>query len=244
MMARVARVACARQYDVRVRLYKRIPSEAGLGGGSSDATATLVVLNQLHDSIFTRAELGKIASAVGSDAPLFLEEGASVCTGRGEIVRPIRVPRLDLTLVKPNYGISTALAYERCDATSRAAPRRLDDFCAAVERAERLAATQPVAAASEIGRALWNRLEFCLASVHSGAFRQRRLLDSFQPLGSLMTGSGSCFFAIHSHAQRAFETARRLRRVFEYSNQPEFAGEKVFVAHTIDDRKEFSTSAP
>src|SRR5438874_981037 len=75
-------------------LAKRIPSGAGLGGGSSDAAAALVGLNALWKLDLSASRLSAIAASLGSDVPFFLGGASSICTGRGEIVRP--VARLDM----------------------------------------------------------------------------------------------------------------------------------------------------
>ena len=68
---------------VSIRLHKKIPHGAGLGGGSSDAAATLAALNQLFDTKLPREALAKLAETLGSDVPFFLFESAAVCRGRG-----------------------------------------------------------------------------------------------------------------------------------------------------------------
>ncbi len=99
---------------VGIRLHKKIPHGAGLGGGSSDAAATLRVLNQLFKTKLSREELAKLGSNVGSDVSFFLFESAAVCKGRGEIVNPTRLKtKLSILLFKPAFLVSSAWAYSR-----------------------------------------------------------------------------------------------------------------------------------
>ena len=99
---------------VSIRLQKRIPHGAGLGGGSSDAAATLLALNQLFETKLPREALARIAETIGSDVPFFLFESAAVCKGRGELVMPIKLRgRLSILLLKPEFAVSTAWAYSR-----------------------------------------------------------------------------------------------------------------------------------
>src|SRR2546430_2229029 len=99
---------------VSIKLEKKIPHGAGLGGGSSDAAATLKALNQLFEAKLSREELAKLGSTIGSDVAFFLFGSAALCKGRGEIVEPTRLKKkLSLLLLKPAFGVSSAWAYSR-----------------------------------------------------------------------------------------------------------------------------------
>jgi len=99
---------------VRIKLHKKIPHGAGLGGGSSDAAATLPALNQLFETKLSREELAKLGSTIGSDVSFFLFESVAVCKGRGEIVNPTTVKKkLSILLLKPAFSVSSAWAYSR-----------------------------------------------------------------------------------------------------------------------------------
>ncbi|MHC4845003.1 MAG: 4-(cytidine 5'-diphospho)-2-C-methyl-D-erythritol kinase [Planctomycetota bacterium] len=117
-----------READVRVHiaLDKRIPAGGGLGGGSSDAASVLVGLNRLLDEPCTPEALQELAAALGSDVPFFLHGGCALCSGRGEIVRPIEAPRpFEVTLVMPGLPLSTAAVYAalaQARADDRSAP--------------------------------------------------------------------------------------------------------------------------
>lgn len=98
--------------DVVVRLEKRIPSGAGLGGGSSDAAAALRGVNQVCGLGLTDDVLVKLGSRLGADVAFFLYEGACDCRGIGEIVEPVEFgERLRLLLVKPGFAVPTPWAY-------------------------------------------------------------------------------------------------------------------------------------
>jgi 4-diphosphocytidyl-2-C-methyl-D-erythritol kinase len=104
---------------VEIGLAKRIPVGGGLGGGSSDAAAVLAGLNRLLGEPLGDRELAALAASLGSDVPFFLQGGTALCTGRGEIVRPIAPPRpFELTLVIPPFPVATARVYAALAAQS------------------------------------------------------------------------------------------------------------------------------
>jgi 4-diphosphocytidyl-2-C-methyl-D-erythritol kinase len=104
----------AASFDTRysIRLRKEIPIGAGLGGGSSNAAATLRLLNRLHGSRFTQDKLYDFAAMLGSDVPFFIDGRSALCTGRGEITEPRDFSRgLWICLFTPGFAVSTAAAY-------------------------------------------------------------------------------------------------------------------------------------
>ncbi len=99
---------------VRISLTKRIPHGAGLGGGSSDAAAVLLALNELAQNRVSVMRLATLAAELGSDVPFFLAGGAAVCRGRGEIVQPVSFgAQLPLLLLKPPFPVPTPWAYKQ-----------------------------------------------------------------------------------------------------------------------------------
>ena len=100
----------------KMRLEKRIPAGGGLGGGSSDAARALLGINQMWNLNHSVDHLSGIAALLGSDVPFFLQSPSSVCTSRGEIVRPIQQPRAKwVLLVLPGYAVSTPAVYRKFD---------------------------------------------------------------------------------------------------------------------------------
>ncbi len=117
LVVRAARSYMARSgwaVGLRIQLVKRIPHGAGLGGGSSDAAATLMALDEMSGCRLGHDVLIELAAALGSDIPFFLRGGAALCTGRGERVEePAQpVPGWPLLLIKPPFGVPTPWAYQ------------------------------------------------------------------------------------------------------------------------------------
>jgi len=101
---------------IAIHLEKRIPSAAGLGGGSSDAARALLALNEVWNLGLSREQLVELAARLGSDVPFFLFGPSSVCTGRGEIVRPIDPPAVRYAvLIFPGIAMPTARVYAEFD---------------------------------------------------------------------------------------------------------------------------------
>lgn len=99
--------------NVVITLDKRVPFGAGLGGGSSDATAVIIAINEIFELHLPETELINCAAALGSDTAFFVRNTPQLCTGRGEIMTPITLPLAGpwLAVVKPEEGVSTAEAY-------------------------------------------------------------------------------------------------------------------------------------
>jgi 4-diphosphocytidyl-2-C-methyl-D-erythritol kinase len=164
---------------VSIVLKKKIPHGAGLGGGSSDAAAVLLALNQLFATKLSREKLAKLGSTIGSDVPFFIFESAAICTGRGEIVTPRKLTeQLSILLVKPDFGVSTPWAYKRWQ-NSRELPGISyvqQDF-----RGQKLH--------NELERPVFEKFVF-LARIKMWLLQQKEVA------AALMSGSGSTVFAV------------------------------------------------
>ena len=177
---------------VRIHLGKSIPAEGGLGGGSGNAAATLLALNELHGQPLGQATLQDLAAGLGSDVPFFLQNQAAVARGRGEIIEPVAsLTALDgksLLLVRPGFGVPTPWAYHGLAKFPDAANRPLGQ---AHELAKRLA-NGSLAEAS----AFYNSLEapvfdkFPLLNL----MKQHALANGAE--AALLCGSGSTVFVI------------------------------------------------
>ncbi len=99
--------------EVRITLDKRVPFGAGLGGGSSDATAVILALNEMFKLELSEDRLVEIAAMIGSDTAFFVRNTPQLCTGRGEVMESIELPLQGyyLAVAKPKEGVSTKEAY-------------------------------------------------------------------------------------------------------------------------------------
>lgn len=184
---------------VVVRLRKQIPIQAGLGGGSSDAAATLVGLNRLWGLRLRRRELRKLAARLGADVPFFIEGGCGVGVGRGDVITRLGAgPALHLVLARDGPGVSTAWAYARCPARSET------DALRGIRRALSAPSPQGIAAA------LRNDLEQAVLPQRPDIARLKARLLQAGALGALMAGSGSAVFGVFPTRKAAQEAAARM----------------------------------
>lgn len=190
-----------------IELTKAIPAQAGLGGGSSDAAATLVALDRLWDLHTPPDRLAGLAGQIGSDVPFFLAPAAAaVCRGRGERVEPVGPPRAGgahcyhLVLVCPGVGVRTADAYSGLTPTERPMP------IAPVLDAYR--SGDP----ARLGRVLHNRLQPVAERIEPRLVAVREALEGLGPSldGHLMSGSGSAYYGLARDRDAAQDAADRL----------------------------------
>jgi 4-diphosphocytidyl-2-C-methyl-D-erythritol kinase len=183
-----------------IRLVKRIPSEAGLGGGSSDAAAALVAANTAWRVGWSMVQLARLGGELGSDVPLFFAQGAAACRGRGERVQPLAgASVLHFVVIRPPAGLSTAAVYGACRVPREPRPM------APLERA--LVAGDVVS----VGELLFNRLESTAKELSPWVDRLQGELARADLPGHLMTGSGTCCFGLCRTARHARRVAGRLQ---------------------------------
>lgn len=183
-----------------LRLVKRIPTAAGLGGGSSDAAAALVAANQGWGLGFSPGELAAAAAELGSDVPFFLAGGPAVCRGRGERVEPVAgVGLLSCVVVCPPAGLSTAAVYGACRPARQA--ESVAPLLGALSRGNM----------KQTGRLLFNRLQPAAARLSPWIERLQREFAGEDCLGHGMSGSGTSYFGLCRHARHARRVARRLQ---------------------------------
>jgi 4-diphosphocytidyl-2-C-methyl-D-erythritol kinase len=191
---------------IRVNLFKRIPSQAGLGGGSSDAVAALVAACKVWSKEISREELLSIATELGSDCPLFLQDGASIAYGRGERVESVlRMPKLHFVLFKPAEGLSTAEVYSKCMKVHDGNFHDVGEAAVSFETGE------PV----RISRRLFNRLEAPAAEIWTRFGEIKSRLERLDCLAVRMSGSGTAFYGLCHNAKHARHVAGRLKHGLE-----------------------------
>lgn len=197
--AQLLRERAGSQQGAAIELVKRIPMAAGLGGGSSDAAATLLAANRAWGLGWSRQRLAELGAELGSDVPFFLTGGAALCRGRGEQIEPQHLPSLPLVVVRPPSGLRTPDVYARCrpDGTPFPIPSWLETA----------------------RRGDWGALRDCLRNdlrpaaegLTDGVRRVLQTLERQDLWGQQMSGSGSSCFGVCRSLRQARRVAARLR---------------------------------
>jgi 4-diphosphocytidyl-2-C-methyl-D-erythritol kinase len=183
-------------HGAHITLDKRVPVGAGLGGGSSDAAATLLALNDLWRARIPLPTLVEIAATLGSDVPFFLTNGSALAEGRGEILTPIpSYPPIWLAVVKPEVSLRTPDVFREYDLV--ADPGRAPGGNAAqtmIEALRQRAGGQHVL--THIAGALCNDLEDAAVRLCPELDGILGRLHAAGSPGVLLSGSGSAVFAL------------------------------------------------
>jgi 4-diphosphocytidyl-2-C-methyl-D-erythritol kinase len=195
--AMALRHASGTDRGVLIRLDKRIPVAAGLGGGSTDAAAVLVGLNRLWRLRWSRERLDAVAIGLGMDVPFFLRGGTALGTGRGKRLRSVSGPGLALVLVNPRVGASTAETYGRVT----------PEMYTGGEQSRALLAALRDRRTGRVAEHLYNGLEAALGPIERHIVRMKAALLAAGALGVAMSGSGPTVFGL----ARSWEHARQLR---------------------------------
>ena len=186
--------------DLAIDVRKRIPSEAGLGGGSADAAMTLLALNALWKLDLDLGTLTRISARLGADVPYFLVGGTALGLGRGDDIYPLAdMPPVHVVVLRPGFGVSTADAYRWFDEEQR---RPLKE-----PPPRRVPPGWPAWSAT-----LRNDLERAVVGHHPAIARIRQSLLDAGATFAAMSGSGSAVFGLFERAEAARRTANDLAR--------------------------------
>ena len=172
---------------VTIRLTKRIPSGAGLGGGSADAAAVLLALNRHEGGALSERQLLKLAAKLGSDVPFCLTGGTQIARGRGEELSKLpAMPDCFFLIVKPGFSVSTPVLYEAIDAEESVLHPNTRAMEAALRKGELL----------EVAGYLGNSFEPLVSRARPELLAIRAMMEDCGALGVAMTGSGSALFGV------------------------------------------------
>lgn len=188
---KAAKVYCdAMQKDpegIAIRITKRIPSGAGMGGGSADAAAVLRALNRHYGDPLSILALAELGTQVGSDVPFCVLCGTAMAEGRGERLRKLPdLPDCVFVVCKPAFSVSTPELYQKIDAV--AIPKHPDHM-----------AMESALLAGDIGKIadlIYNVFDPVVTAEHLEMNYIKSICNSYGALGMQMTGSGSAVYAI------------------------------------------------
>lgn len=172
---------------ITIRILKRIPSGAGLGGGSADAAAVLRALNRHYGDPLSILALAELGAQVGSDVPFCVLCGTAMAEGRGEKLRKLPdMPECVFVVCKPAFSVSTPELYRKLDTV--AIPKHPDHM-----------AMESALLAGDLGKIadlIYNVFDPVVTADHLEINYIKSICNSYGALGMQMTGSGSAVYAI------------------------------------------------
>lgn len=202
---------------VSIKIKKRIPSQAGMAGGSTDAAAVLFAMNELTEAGLDRYRLAEIGEQVGADVPFCIYGGTMSATGIGTIFSPLPdMPDCTIVAVRPGFRVSTREAYERSDEMGYRIPKSSDGIVAAICSGN----------VRELAEKMYNRFEELTDEAELPQIKQK--MKDCGALGALMTGSGSVIFSIFDDEEKAQHCRDELRSISDsvYLFHPDPQGQR------------------
>lgn len=190
---------------VSIRIKKAIPVGAGMAGGSADAAAVIVALDNMLNTRLTDDRLHDIGELVGADVPFCITGGTMLARGTGNILSPLPdLPECTILVCKPELSVSTAAAYRAVDEHGLSTPSDCsEDICEAICGSD----------IHSVAAQLHNIFEQVLDIPEVTDIREQMLRAG--ALGARMTGSGSAVFGIFDDADKAEDCAAELRKTYD-----------------------------
>lgn len=187
---------------LEIRITKRIPSEAGLGGGSADAAAVLRALNRHYGEPLSILALAELGAQVGSDVPFCTLCGTAMVEGRGERLRKLpNMPECVFVVCKPDFSCSTAELYKKLDE-------------AAIAKHPDNQAMESALLAGDLGKVaenIWNVFDPVVTADHLELNYIKSIFNSYGSVAQQMTGSGSAVFGIMPNFEYAAVVCNMLK---------------------------------
>ena len=188
----------------QITLHKRIPSQAGLGGGTSDAAAMLLLIDSVWNLNLPRSELAFASAELGSDVPLFIHSQPVVCRGHGELTEPIGgVPPLHFVVLVPKFRLSTAAAFKQHALMEHTLQKLVEPVLNAVWSGD----------LEKFAALLFNRLETAAFALCPELENIRQTMERLGPLAVRMSGSGTAMFALCRNRGEAKTIAEQLEEL-------------------------------
>lgn len=190
---------------VLIHLEKRIPMAAGMAGGSTDAAATLIALNELFRLGLSKDELCALGVQIGADVPYCILGGTALAEGIGEILTPLpRVPACPLVITKPDFGVSTKEVYENLDLNLLEKHPDVDFMIQAIKDGD----------LKQMASYMRNDLESVTESRYPEIAAIKERMIAAGAFASMMSGSGPTVFCLCENEEIAKHVAKEIREAF------------------------------
>lgn len=191
---------------VAIRLTKRIPSGAGLGGGSADAAAVLRALNRHEGTPYSVEELAALGAKIGSDVPFCVLGGTALAKGRGEKLTPLQpMPQCFYCIAKPEFSVSTPWLYGEFDRQGPVCRPDTQGMLQALEKQDLM----------HVAGYVGNVMEPLVAAAHPEIPEIRLTMQDCGASGTAMTGSGSAVFGIFDSFDMAAMASMQLMEKYK-----------------------------
>ncbi|MFA6941026.1 MAG: 4-(cytidine 5'-diphospho)-2-C-methyl-D-erythritol kinase [Clostridiaceae bacterium] len=199
---------------ISIKIKKTVPSQAGLGGGSSDAAAVLKTMNQLFNLKIDDNDLARIAKDIGADIPFFIYGGTALCQGIGEKITKLKeFKNKTVLLVKPGFGVNTREAYGLYDLEKDIKHPDIDLVVKALEQNN----------IKELSINMGNVLESVVINKYHEIEKIKGELTDLGASGALMTGSGSTVFSLFDEYEKGLFAYKKIKNKYK----------EVFLTKTI-----------
>ncbi len=191
---------------VAIHIEKHIPSQAGLGGGSSDGAGVLYALNKLYDTKMAIPELAEIGGRISADTAFFIYGGTAFVSGIGEKICAIRsIPPINLVIAKGTAGISTPEAYKAIDSLVNPHHPKTRELVKAIDEGKLLKKC----------KLCENMFEY--VTVNRDVFDLKKYMLDYGAEVSVMSGSGSAVFGIFENEEDARKCVEGLKKYYYYA---------------------------
>lgn len=192
-------------HGITIHIEKSIPTQSGLGGGSSDGAAVLFALNALFDTELDSKELTYLGGQISADTAFFTVGGTAFASGIGDVIEPIRfIPNVDIVVSKGYSSISTPSAYKKIDMLTNLRHPKTDKLLKAIDKGKFLNNCNLCENIFEAVTKLDDVNEIKRKMIRSGA------------VTSLMSGSGSAVFGIFANSKEAIKCVEALNNEYPF----------------------------
>ena len=184
---------------IEIKLFKKIPQAAGLGGGSSDAATTLMAINEICELNLHKNQLMELGAKIGADVPFFIFSNAALAYGIGDKLTDMpNLPKLNLVLINPGFPLSTKVVYENLNL--RLTSEKINY------------SIPPILTLNNLISELHNDLESVSIKMHPDLQNLKQLLLDHGAQGALMSGSGPTLFGIFSDENSAKKALNSIKQ--------------------------------
>ncbi len=193
-------------FGISIDMKKKIPSQAGMAGGSADAAGVLVALNEIYDTKLNIKDLCDIGEKIGADIPYCLVGGTAHVTGIGENVKKIvDMPPCSIVIAKPSKGINTKMAFDKIDSMGINGAFDANEFIAALGEKDLY----------KICSKFYNAFEQ-VCNIKD-VFNIKNVMMQNHAINAIMTGSGSAVFGVYDDIALAKNCYRELKQNYQFA---------------------------